>query len=76
MGLRTRLETLWDYINVHLEVDYAYLPKSHMDDEDDSSVDEYIQEIKNDFKSMRERGVIKPSSINESIDVLKGLDKI
>ena len=76
MGLKTRLETLWNFIDEHLEVDYGYMPKSHMDDEDDSRVDEYIEEIKNDFKSMRERGVIKPSSINDSIDVLKGLDDI
>jgi len=72
----TRLEKLWKYIDEHLEVDYGYLPKSHMEDEDDSRVDEYIEEIKNDFKRMRERGVIKPSSINDSIGVLKGLDDI
>lgn len=74
MGLKTRLETLWTFIDEHLEVDYGYLPKSYMDD--DSRVDEYIQEIKNDFKRMRERGVIRPSFVNESIDVLKGLDNI
>jgi len=76
MGLTTRLETLWNFIDEHLEVDYGYLPKSHMDDEDDSCVDKYIQEIKDDFKEMRERGVIKPSSVNDSINVLKGLDNI
>lgn len=76
MGLKTRLETLWDFIDENLEVDYGYLPKSDMDDEDDSRVDEYIREIKNDFKSMRESGVIKPSSINDSINVLKELDDI
>lgn len=71
-----RLQALWNFINEHLEVDYGYLPKSHMDDKDDSRVDEYIQEIKDDFKEMRERGVINTSSINDSIDVLKGLDDI
>lgn len=76
MGLKTRLQTLWDFIDENLEVDYGYLPKSHMDDKDDSCVDAYIQEIKDDFKEMRERGVIKPSSINDSNGVLRGLDEI
>ena len=71
-----RLQALLDFINEQLEVDYGYLPKSHMDDKDDSRVDEYIQEIKDDYKEMRERGVIKTSSINDSMDVLKGLDDI
>ena len=72
----SRLEKLWEFINNHLEVDYGYLPKSHMDDEDDSHVDEYIREIKNDFESMMERGDIKPSIINDCIEVLKELDNI
>lgn len=58
MGLKTRLETLWNFIDVYLEVDYGYLPKTQMDDKDESCVDEYIQEIKDDFKKMRERGVL------------------
>ena len=76
MGLKTRLEALWSFIDEHLEVDYGYLPKSHMDDKDDSRVDEYIREIKNDFKCMRKRGVINSSSVNDSIDILEGLDNI
>lgn len=70
------LKTLWDFIDEYLEVDYGYLPKSHMDDKDDSHVDGYIQEIKDDFQAMRERGLIRLSSINDSIDVPKGLDNI
>lgn len=76
MELKTRLQTLWVFIDEHLEVDYGYLPVSHMDDKDDSRVDEYIQEIKDDFKEMRERGMIEASSIDDSFDVLKGLDYI
>ena len=71
-----RLKKLWNFIHDNLEVDYGYLPKSHMDDNDDSRVDEYIQEIKYDFKKMRERGCIKEEFIQESIDILKGLDDI
>ena len=76
MELKTRLQTLWVFIDEHLEVDYGYLPVSHMDDKDDSRVDEYIQEIKDDFKEMRERGMIEASFIDDSIDVLKRLDDI
>ena len=47
-----------------------------MDDKDDSRVDEYIQEIKSDFKKMREKGWIKVEFIQVSIDVLRGLDDI
>ena len=71
-----RLKKLWNYIDEHLEVDYGYLPKLHMDDKDDSRVDEYIQEIKDDFKEMRERGWIKEEFLQESIDILKDLDNI
>ena len=74
MGVKTRLETLWDFIDEHLEAEYGYLPRSHMDDE--ACVDEYIQEIKDDFEKMREKGWIKKESIQESIDILKRLDDI
>jgi len=76
VGLKSRLEALWSFIDEHLEVDYGYIPKSHMDDKDDSRVDEYIQEIKSDFKKMREKGWIKVEFIQVSIDVLRGLDDI
>ena len=71
-----RLKKLWTFINENLEVDYGYLPESHMDDNDDSRVDEYIQEIKDDFEKMREKGQIYEGVIEDSIDLLKGLDKI
>ena len=71
-----RLKKLWEFIDKHLEVNYGYLPKSHMDDKDDSRVNEYIQEIKNDFVEMREKGQICEDAIEESINILKGLDKI
>ena len=74
--MRSRLDKLWEFINNYLEVDYGYLPKSDMADEDDSRVDDYIQEIKHDFSSMIERGDIKPSVINDCIEVLKELDNI
>ncbi|NOR54794.1 MAG: hypothetical protein GQ531_01155 [Sulfurovum sp.] len=74
--MKPRLDKLWEYINEYLEVDYGYLPKSHMDDKDDSRVDEYIQKIKVDFERMREKDCIKEESIQESIDILKGLDDI
>lgn len=76
MGLESRLETLWNFIDEHLEVDYGYLPKSRMDDKDDSRVDVYIQEIKDDFRKMRERGELNRDSIQECIKILKDLDKI
>ncbi len=57
--MKSRLDKLWVFIDEYLEVDYGYLPKSHMDDKDDSRVNEYIQEIKDDFKEMRERGWIE-----------------
>jgi len=69
-----RLNKLWNFIDENLEVDYGYLPQSRMDD--DRKVDEYIQEIKDDFKEMRSRGLIKENSMHDSIDVLKDLDKI
>lgn len=72
--MKSRLDKLWEFINDYLEVDYGYLPKSHMDD--DTCVDEYIQEIKDDFEKMREKGWIKKESIQESIDILKRLDDI
>ena len=71
-----RLKNLWNFIEEHLEVDYGYLPKSPMDDKDDSRVDEYIQEIKDDFQKMREKGWIKEESMQDSINILKGLDDI
>ncbi len=74
--MRPRLDKLWEFIGEHLEVDYGYLPKSPMDDKDDTRVNEYIQEIKDDFKEMRERGWIEKKSIQDSIDVLKSLDDI
>ena len=76
MGLKSRLEALWSFIDEYLEVDYGYLPKSNMDDKDDSRVDEYIQKIKVDFERMIEKNCIKEESIQESIDILKGLDDI
>lgn len=76
MGLKSRLEALWSFIDEHLEVDYGYLPESNMNDKDDSRVDEYIQEIKDDFEKMREKGWIKKESIEDSIDILKRLDDI
>ena len=69
-----RLNKLWNFIDENLEVDYGYLPKSRMNN--DRKVDEYIQEIKDDFKEMRSRGLIKENSMHDSIDVLKDLDKI
>ena len=74
--MQPRLDKLWKFIDEHLEVDYGYLPKSPMDDKDDTRVDEYIQEIKDDFKVMRDNGLIKEKSIRESIDILKKLTDI
>ncbi len=74
--MKTRLQTLWDFIEEHLEVDYGYLPKNDMNDKDDSRVDEYIQGIKDDFQEMREDGQIKKDSTQMSIDILKKLDDI
>lgn len=74
--MKPRLDKLWEFINEHLEVDYGYLPKLPMDDKDDAHVDEYIQEIKDGFKDMRENGSIKEAYIQESIDILKKLDDI
>ncbi|NOR54810.1 MAG: hypothetical protein GQ531_01235 [Sulfurovum sp.] len=71
-----RLKNLWKFIDEHLEVDYGYLPKSPMDDKDDDRVNEYIQEIKDNFKEMRENGLIQKESMKESIDILKGLEDI
>ena len=71
-----RLKKLWEFIDEYLEVDYGYLPQSLMDDKDDSRVDEYIEEIKADFKEMRENGWIKEESMEDSINILKGLDDI
>ena len=71
-----RLKKLWKFIDDNLEADYGYLPKSHMDDKDNSRVNEYIQEIKDDFVEMREKGQICEDAIEESINILKGLDKI
>lgn len=74
MQIKTRLETLWNFIDENLEVDYGYLPMSNIDD--DACVDDYIQEIKDDFEQMREKGWIKKESIQKSIDLLKSLDDI
>lgn len=74
--MRTRLDELWKFIEEYLEIDYGYLPVSDMNDTDDSHVDEYIQEIKNDFTLMRENGVLKTDTIQMSIDILRKLDKI
>ncbi len=74
--MRPRLDKLWEFIDEHLEVDYGYLPKSPMDDKDDTRVDEYLQEIKDDFEQMRENGSIEEESIQDSIDILKKLDEI
>ena len=71
-----RLKNLWNFIEEHLEVDYGYLPKLPMDDKDDTRVDEYIQEIKDVFKEMRDNGWIREDCIQESINILKGLDDI
>ena len=71
-----RLKNLWNFIEEHLEVDYGYLPKSPMDDKDDTHVNEYIQEINADFKEMRENALIKEESISDSINILKSLDDI
>ena len=71
-----RLKNLWNFIDEHLEVNYGYLPESPMDDKDDTRVDEYIQEIKDDFQKMRENGWIKVESMQDSINILKGLDDI
>ncbi len=71
-----RLKKLWKFIDEKLEIDYGYLPKSHMDDKDDSCVDEYIQEIKDDFEKMREKGQIDENTMEDSINILKALDKI
>jgi len=71
-----RLKNLWNFIDEYLEVDYGYLPKSPMDDKDDDRVNEYIQEIKDDFQKMRENGSLIRESIQESIDILRGLDDI
>ena len=71
-----RLQTLWNYIEEYLEIDYGYLPEKDMNDKDDSCVDEYIQEIKDDFEKMRENGQIKLDAIQTSIDILKKLDDI
>ena len=71
-----RLKNLWNFIEEHLEVDYGYLPKSSMDDKDDTRVNEYIQEIKDNFQKMRENGWIKEESMQDSINILKGLDDI
>ena len=64
-----RLKDLWNFIDEHLEIDYGYVPKSHMDDKDDARVDEYIQEIKDDFQKMRENGSLVRESIQESVDI-------
>lgn len=74
--MKTRLEKLWQFIDEHLEVDYGYLPKSHMNDKDDSCVDKYIQEIKDDFARIKDSGNIRKECIEESIDILKRLDEI
>ena len=74
--MKPRLNKLWEFIDEHLEVDYGYLPKSPMDDKDDFFVDEYIQEIKDDFERMRENGSIKSEALEESINILKKLDEI
>ena len=71
-----RLKNLWNFIEEHLEVDYGYLPKSPMDDKDGTRVNEYIQEIKDDFQKMREKGWIKEESMQDSINILKSLDDI
>ena len=70
MGLKTRLETLWRFIEENLEINFGYLPEFEMDDANE--VDTYIQKIKDDFECMIENGWIK----KESIDILKGLDDI
>ncbi|EIF51361.1 hypothetical protein [Sulfurovum sp. AR] len=74
--MKQRLDKLWKFISEHLEVNYGYLPKLPMDYEDDVRVDEYIEEIKNDFKDMREQGLIYEESRQESIDILKKLNDI
>ena len=74
--MTSRLKELWKFIDEKLEVDYGYLPKLHMDDKDDSCVDEYIQEIKDDFEKMREKGQIDENTMEDSINILKALDKI
>jgi len=76
IDMKPRLDKLWELSNEHSEVDYGYLPVSHMNDKDDSRVDEYIQEIKDDFEKMRDKNFLKEESIQESIDVLKVLDSI
>ena len=71
-----RLKNLWNFIDEYLEVDYGYLPKLRIDDKDDSRVDEYIQEIRDDFKEMRENALMIEESIQDNIKLLKGLDDI
>lgn len=74
MELKTRLQTLWEFIDKYLEVDYGYIPRESRDDEE--KVDEYIETIKEDFKSMRARGIIAQEFIQESINLLKRLDNL
>ncbi len=74
MGLKSRSEILWRFIEENLEIGFGYLPEFEMGDANE--VDTYIQKIKDDVNSMIENGWIKEDSIEELIYILKKLDEI
>ncbi len=70
----TRLENLIEFIEEKLELDYGYIPKSKLDDE--TKVDEYIIDIKEEFDTMIENEWIVEDSLEEIKIILESLNDI